>query len=81
MVRAEKIYGKIAEKQLLKRDVAKALGVSEYGLRRKLRGDLPMKISEAQKLIDLLDIENPGEIFFAPEVAEVNEVAEGGTAP
>ena len=64
MIRAEKIYGRIAEKQLLKKDVAAELGLSEYGLRRKLRGDIPIKIEEAQKLIDLLDIENPTEIFL-----------------
>lgn len=64
MVNTNKIIGLIAEHGYTREDVAKNLGISMQTLRRKLR-DGKFDSDEMGKLIDLLEIENPIEIFFA----------------
>ena len=56
--------GRYGKHEYTREDVAKNLGISMQTLRRKLR-DGKFDSDEMGKLIDLLEIENPIEIFFA----------------
>lgn len=68
MVDTNKLRGKIAEKGLSQRDVAQALGISDATFYRKMK-EKKFDSSEISKMINVLEIENPIEIFFAEFVA------------
>lgn len=59
----------IARKGMLKKDVAKALGIDVSTLYRKMEKDGDFSREEMSILIELLGIEDPKEIFFADELA------------
>ncbi|MGI6349661.1 MAG: hypothetical protein ACOXZ0_07060 [Eubacteriales bacterium] len=64
MIDIDKINGAIAEKRLTREKVAKHLGMHRNTFANHLKnGTLGLK--DAKKLIVLLDIKNPNEIFFA----------------
>ena len=48
-------------------EVAKEIGITPVGFYGKMKKGV-FKSDEIQKMIDLLEIENPIEIFFAKEV-------------
>jgi DNA invertase Pin-like site-specific DNA recombinase len=50
-------------------EIAKELGVDQSTLYRKINADGNFTRSEINALIDILDIENPQDIFFAQELA------------
>jgi len=64
MVNSNKIIGLIAERGYTREYVANALGITTNTLRRKLQSGV-FDSDEMEKLIDILSIENPCEIFFA----------------
>ena len=59
----------IARKGMLKKDVAKALGIDVSTLYRKMEKDGDFSREEMSTLIELLGIEDPKEIFFADGLA------------
>lgn len=59
----------IARKGILKKDVAKALGIDVSTLYRKMEKDGDFSREEMAILIELLGIEDPKEIFFADRLA------------
>ena len=59
----------MARKNLSGRDVAKALGINEATFYRKLRDDGRFTRGEIDTLIQVMDIANPSDIFFAQELA------------
>jgi hypothetical protein len=59
----------IARKGMLKKDVAKALGIDVSTLYRKMEKDGDFSREEMSILIELLGIEDPKEIFFADGLA------------
>ena len=59
----------IARKGMLKKDVAKALGIDVSTLYRKMEKDGDFSREEMATLIELLGIEDPKEIFFADGLA------------
>ena len=62
---------KIAESGLKKSYIAKALGLSPYGLSLKIRNTNEFKASEIAKICEILDISNLEEknsIFFGQKV-------------
>jgi hypothetical protein len=59
----------IARKGMLKKDVAKALGIDVSTLYRKMEKDGDFSREEMAILIELLGIEDPKEIFFADGLA------------
>lgn len=65
---ANLLRGKMAEKQLSQSELAKKIGMCENSLSRKLLGIRDFRLAEVVKIIDELQIENPGEIFFANNV-------------
>lgn len=50
------------------KQIAGELGIDVATLYRKMNGESDFYRSEIQKLIVLLDIQNPSEIFFAKEL-------------
>lgn len=67
MLNVAKVRGRLAELRLTQKDVAKALGIAPATASQKLNRVRPMDLDEAEKLADLLQIDNAqlGEYFFA----------------
>lgn len=64
MVATDKLRGIIAECGLSQRKVAEKIGMTEKTFYTKMKTGV-FGTDEAEKMIDILCIENPGEIFFA----------------
>ncbi len=71
MLNVNKIRGRMTELRLTQKDVAQALGIALSTASQKLNRVRPMDLDEAEKLANLLDIDNEsfGEYFFANLVA------------
>lgn len=67
MVATDKLRGIIAEKGLSQRKVAESLGVSEKTFYTKMKKGT-FGLDEASRMIELLGIENPADIFFSKVV-------------
>lgn len=67
MVNTQKIKGIMREKSLTQADVANALKISQPTANQKINNIRPMKLSEAERLATLLEIEprDFGTYFFA----------------
>ena len=63
MINVDKLNGKIAENRFTRKKLAKAMGISARGLSIKLKKGVFNNI-EIEKLVKILKIENPMEIFF-----------------
>jgi predicted DNA-binding protein (UPF0251 family) len=59
-----KLRGKIAENGMTQGQVARKIGVTEATFCRKMKTGR-FGLEEAQKLVDVLKIEDPATIFFA----------------
>lgn len=64
MVDTNRLRGIIAERNTSQRKVASAIGMTEKTFYSKMKTGV-FGTDEAEKLIQLLRIENPAEIFFA----------------
>lgn len=64
MVATDKLRGIIAECGFSQRKVAKLIGMTEKTFYTKMKTGV-FGTDEAEKMINILGIENPGEIFFA----------------
>lgn len=67
MVATDKLRGIIAERGYSQRQVAKHLGITEKTFYTKMKNG-SFGIDEADKMIELLNIQEPMGIFFAPKV-------------
>lgn len=67
MPNMSKLRGVMAEKGYNQKDIAKALGLAESTITYKLRHG-SFDLTEANKLIKILDIKNPNEVFFSENV-------------
>ena len=65
MVNTNKLKAMIVEKGITQTSLSGKLGLSIQGLNKKLNGRSPITLDEAYTLIDLLEIQDPVEIFFA----------------
>lgn len=68
MIRCDLLRGKIAEKGYSQSRLAKELGISPKTFLSKMKRGV-FNSDEMIKMVDLLDIEKPAEIFFAKEVS------------
>lgn len=64
MVRTDELRGIIAKKGTSQRQVAISIGMTEKTFYEKMKKGV-FGSDEIQKMIDLLDIEDPENIFFA----------------
>lgn len=67
MVRTDKLRGIIAEHGKSQADVALMIGITPKTFYEKMKNGI-FGSDEIQKMIDGLNISNPIDIFFAPEV-------------
>lgn len=67
MINANMLRAKIVENGMTQREVAKQIGVSEKTFSLKMNNG-KFGLDEAEKMIDLLKIENPNSIFFPNKV-------------
>ena len=65
MVNTAKIKGLIAERGMTQAQVAQALEIADDTFYRKMRAG-KFTTDEAYQLIQILNIENPAEVFFMP---------------
>ncbi len=59
-----KIKAKIVERGMTQGEVAEIIGISANSFSRKINGKRDFSLSEAISLCSVLNLENPGEIFF-----------------
>lgn len=64
MIDTDKLRGKIVEKGMSQREMARRLGMSEATFYRKIK-ERRFDSDEMENMITILNIDNPGEIFFA----------------
>lgn len=67
MLNTSKLRGIIAEKGYSQAQVANKIGMTDRTFYRKMKEGV-FGLDEAEKLIQLLDIEDPSSVFFAREV-------------
>ena len=67
MIRVNELKGQIVSCGLTQKDVANRLGISDRAFRNRLKKGI-FTNNEIQIMIELLDIKNPMDIFFAPNV-------------
>jgi len=67
MLNVSKVRGRMAELRVTQKDVAAALGIAIPTASQKLNRVRPMNLDEAEKLAQLLQLEDRqfGEYFFA----------------
>jgi DNA-binding XRE family transcriptional regulator len=58
----------LAKESMTKEELAKKLGIHPTTLSRKISNDGAFDREEINKIIDILHIDNPEEIFFAKEI-------------
>lgn len=71
MVNINKLRGKIVERGMTIASVADAMGIHKSTFYRKLSGDCPITIMDADRLTEILQLnaEEAGAIFFSQFVA------------
>ena len=67
MIQVNKLKALFVEKNLTQQNVANYLGITETTMSRKMQKGV-FDSEEIYKMIRLLDIKNPTEIFFAEKV-------------
>lgn len=67
MIDANKLRGKIAENGFSQREIAEIIGVTPKTFYDKMKRGI-FDSDEMYKMVELLNIEEPAEIFFAKEV-------------
>lgn len=67
MVRTDLLRGKIAEKGFSQSSLAKEIGITGKSFYNKMQKGV-FRSDEIQKMIEILEIENPIAIFFDSEV-------------
>lgn len=77
MILTNELKGKMVAKNLRQEDVAIMLGISTKTLNYKLNNKGVFDANEIEKLIEILKIENPIEIFFCKASSLVSEKKKG----
>lgn len=65
---ANALRGEIARKGYTQGHVAKQIGISPKAFSQKINGKRQFMMSEAEKMVALLDIMDPAAIFFGKQV-------------
>lgn len=68
-----KFLAQMTLRDVSKKELAEELGINEVTLYRKINNDGYFTRSEINKLIEVLRIDNPAEIFFAEKLAETKD--------
>lgn len=68
MFNQNKLKAQMVLKGLSAKDLSKALKINEATFYRKMRNDGRFTREEINTMIQVLEIEDPADIFFAPEL-------------
>lgn len=69
----DKLRGKMAERKISQGRLAEKLGITVQSLNAKLNGRSPFTLNEAVEITELLQLDNPVDIFFDPSVPEMQQ--------
>ncbi|MBR3308986.1 MAG: helix-turn-helix domain-containing protein [Lachnospiraceae bacterium] len=69
MFNQNKLRAQMVLKGMSAKDLSKALSINESTFYRKLQNDGCFTRQEINTMIQVLEIEDPADIFFAPELA------------
>lgn len=69
MFNKNEFKAQIVKKGMTVKKIAESLGINEATVYRKINADGDFTREEINKLIDILQIENPMDIFFAEQLA------------
>ena len=58
------LKGKMVEKGYTQEKLAEAVGISSNSMSRKLLGERQFRLGEVVKICEVLDIDDPRDIFF-----------------
>ncbi|NFO86501.1 DUF739 family protein [Clostridium botulinum] len=61
---SNKLKGKMIEKSYTQKNLAKELGITPQSLNAKINKRSQFTLDEVVKIVSILDIDNPMEIFF-----------------
>lgn len=64
----DKLKGKMTEQRVTQEKMAKGLGITPQCLNAKLNGRSQFTLLEAVKIIEILSLEDPADIFFTPNI-------------
>lgn len=68
-----KLKGRMREKNITQDDIASILEISMQSVNAKLNGRSSFTIPEAQRIAEVLELENPGEYFFTHNVPKMQQ--------
>ena len=72
------LRGKMAERGYTQSQLAKQLGITPQALNAKLNNRSEFRLSEVVKIIEILGMENPAGVFFAPDVPNMQHKIKTG---
>lgn len=68
-----KLKGIMRENNMTQQELAKRLGMSLQAFNAKINGRTAFTVPEAQKIADIFNLENPGEIFFESNIPKMQQ--------
>lgn len=69
----DKLKGKMTERRVSQKRMAKELGITVQSLNAKLNGRSKFTLEEVVKITEILSLEDPVDIFFAPSVPNMQQ--------
>lgn len=72
----DKLKGKMTEKRVSQENLAKKIGITVQSLNAKLNGRSKFTLDEALMITQVLNIENPADIFFTPNISNTQQKQE-----
>ncbi len=64
MMKTAKLKGLLAERGMTQQELAKSIGLSTKSVNAKINGKVDITVAEAVAISKVLEIKNPGAIFF-----------------
>ena len=71
---SDMLKGKMTEKKYTQKKLAKEMGITTQALNAKLNKRSSFTIDEATKIISILEINNPSEIFFTDYIPNTQQI-------
>lgn len=69
----DKLKGKMTENRISQDKMAKGLGITVQSLNAKLNGRSQFTLEEVIKITEILSLQDPVDIFFAPSVPNMQQ--------
>ena len=69
----DKLKGKMTEKHMSQEKMAKSLGITVQAINAKLNGRSKFTLEEVVKITEILSLKDPVDIFFTPNVPNMQQ--------